>query len=67
MSDSPKDFIEVLMVEPGQYPKVEQIGADLASMQKAVEDYIEVLYPFTERSRRRNSSSTSSILKSSAG
>ena len=48
MSDSPKDFIEVLMVEPGQYPKVEQIGADLASMQKAVEDYIEVLYPFTD-------------------
>lgn len=33
------DTIEVLMVEPGQYPRVERIGSDLASLQKAVDGY----------------------------
>ena len=27
----PDDTLEVLMVEPGQYPRVERIGSDLAS------------------------------------
>ena len=33
------DTLEVLMVEPGQYPRVERIGSDLASLQKAVDGY----------------------------
>lgn len=37
---APDDTIEVLMVEPGQYPRVERIGSDLASLQKAVDGYI---------------------------
>ena len=36
---APDDTIEVLMVEPGQYPRVERIGSDLASLQKAVYPY----------------------------
>ena len=36
---APDDTIEVLMVEPGQYPRVERIGSDLASLQKAVDGY----------------------------
>lgn len=40
--------IEVLMVEPGQYPRVERIGSDLASLQKAVDGYIEVVYPYDD-------------------
>lgn len=33
------DTLEVLMVEQGQYPRVERIGSDLASLQKAVDGY----------------------------
>ena len=40
--------IEVLMVEPGQYPRVERIGSDLASLQKAVDGYIEAIYPYDD-------------------
>ena len=40
------DTLEVLMVEPGQYPRVERIGSDLASLQKAVDGYIEAIYPY---------------------
>lgn len=40
--------IEVLMVEPGQYPRVERIGSDLASLQKAVDGYIEAVYPYDD-------------------
>lgn len=40
--------IEVLMVEPGQYPRMEKIGSDLASMQKAVDGYIQAIYPFDD-------------------
>lgn len=36
------DTLEVLMVEPGQYPRVERIGSDLASLQKAVDGYAEI-------------------------
>ena len=42
------DTIEVLMVEPGQYPRVERIGSDLASLQKAVDGYIEAVYPYDD-------------------
>lgn len=42
------DTIEVLMVEPGQYPRVERIGSDLASLQKAVDGYIEAIYPYDD-------------------
>ena len=40
--------LEVLMVEPGQYPRVERIGSDLASLQKAVDGYIEAIYPYDD-------------------
>ena len=42
---SPENTIEVLMVEPGQYPRVERIGADLKSLQIAVDGDIEAVYP----------------------
>ena len=42
------DTLEVLMVEPGQYPRVERIGSDLASLQKAVDGYIEAIYPYDD-------------------
>ena len=42
------DTLEVLMVEPGQYPRVERIGSDLASLQKAVDGYIEAVYPYDD-------------------
>ena len=38
--------IEVLMVEPGQYPHMERIGADLRSLQKAVDGDIQAVYPY---------------------
>ena len=42
------DTLEVLMVEPGQYPRVERIGSALASLQKAVDGYIEAIYPYDD-------------------
>lgn len=45
---APDDTLEVLMVEPGQYPRVERIGSDLASLQKAVDGYIEAIYPYDD-------------------
>jgi len=36
------------MVEPGQYPRVERIGSDLASLQKAADGYIEAIYPYDD-------------------
>ena len=45
---APDDTIEVLMVEPGQYPRMERIGSDLASLQKAVDGYIEAVYPYDD-------------------
>jgi hypothetical protein len=44
----PDNTIEVLMVEPGQYPHIERIGADLASLQKAVDGYIQAVYPYED-------------------
>lgn len=44
----PDNTIEVLMVEPGQYPRMERIGADLASLQKAVDGDIQAVYPYDD-------------------
>lgn len=40
--------LNVLLVEPGQYPKVIQIGTQLEDLQKVVNGSIEVTYPFDE-------------------
>ncbi len=40
--------IDVLLVEPGQFPKRVQIGTELEDLQKAVQGDIEVAYPFEE-------------------
>ena len=45
---SPENTIEVLMVEPGQYPRMERIGADLRSLQKAVDGDIQAVYPYDD-------------------
>ena len=45
---TPDNSIEVLMVEPGQYPRVERIGTDLTSLQKAVDGYIQAIYPYDD-------------------
>lgn len=45
---APDNAIEVLMVEPGQYPHMDTIGSDLASLQKAVDGYIQAVYPFDD-------------------
>lgn len=44
----PDNTIEVLMVEPGQYPRMERIGSDLASLQKAVDGDIQAVYPYDD-------------------
>lgn len=44
----PDNTLEVLMVEPGQYPRMERIGADLASLQKAVGGDIQAIYPYAD-------------------
>lgn len=44
----PDNTMEVLMVEPGQYPHMERIGSDLASLQKAVCGDIEAAYYFDD-------------------
>ena len=43
-----RDQIDVLLVEPGQYPKAIQIGTELDDFQEAVGGSIEVTYPFEE-------------------
>lgn len=45
---APDNTIEVLMVEPGQYPHMERIGFDLASLQKAVGGDIQAIYPYAD-------------------
>ena len=40
--------MEVLIVEPGQYPHMERIGSDLASLQKAVDGDIQAIYPYDD-------------------
>lgn len=42
-------LITALMVEPGCYPRQVEIGADLASLQKAVGGDIEALYPYRDQ------------------
>lgn len=44
----PDNTIEVLMVEPGQYPRMKRIGADLRSLQKAVDGDIQAVYPYDD-------------------
>lgn len=44
----PDNTIEVLMVEPGQYPHLEKIGSSLASLQKAVDGDIQAIYPYDD-------------------
>ena len=44
----PDNTIEVLMVEPGQYPHMERIGTDLSSLQKAVDGDIQAVYPYDD-------------------
>ena len=40
--------IDVLLVEPGQYPRMTSIGSDLHSLQKAVGGDIEAIYPYED-------------------
>ncbi len=42
------DKINVLLVEPGQYPKEVQIGRELKDMQAIVKGEIEATYPFDD-------------------
>ena len=39
----------VLVVEPGKTPVVKDISGNLKQMQKMVEGYIEVIYPFEDK------------------
>lgn len=41
--------MNVLMVEPGKTPHMEEIGSDLKSMQAAVGGYIEAIYPYDDQ------------------
>lgn len=40
--------LDVLLVEPGQYPRMTSIGSDLHSLQKAVGGDIEAIYPYDD-------------------
>lgn len=40
--------LDVLLVEPGQYPRMTSIGSDLYSLQKAVGGDIEAIYPYDD-------------------
>ena len=40
--------IDVLLIEPGQYPRMTSIGSDLHSLQKAVGGDIEAIYPYDD-------------------
>lgn len=41
-------LIDVLLVEPGQYPKQIKIGSDLDDLREAVDGDIECTYPFED-------------------
>lgn len=43
-----KKTMDVLLVEPGQYPRMTSIGSDLHSLQKAVGGDIEAIYPYDD-------------------
>lgn len=40
--------MQVIMLEPDKVAYLKEIGNDLASMQDAVEGYIEIIYPFED-------------------
>ena len=40
--------LDVLLVEPGQYPRMTSIGSDLYALQKAVGGDIEAIYPYDD-------------------
>ena len=40
--------LDVLLVEPAQYPRMTSIGSDLYSLQKAVGGDIEAIYPYAD-------------------
>ena len=40
--------MKILVVEPGELPKVKEIDGNLESMQKIVGGYIEAIYPFDD-------------------
>ena len=40
--------LDVLLVEPGQYPRMTSIGSNLYSLQKAVGGDIEAIYPYDD-------------------
>lgn len=44
----PERKITVVVVEPGNKPKIETISASLEGMQKRVGGYIQAIYPFEE-------------------
>ncbi len=44
----PKETVDALLVEPGQYPRMVTIGSDLKSLQDAVDGYIQVVYPYDD-------------------
>ena len=46
MSD--KEKMNVLVVEPGKAPFLQEMGTDLSSLQNAVGGYIEAVYPYEE-------------------
>ena len=43
-----ENTIDVLLVEPAQYPRMTSIGSDLHSLQKAVGGDIEAIYPYDD-------------------
>lgn len=45
---SREDHIRVLVVEPGKTPYTAEIKHDLSSLQKAVDGYIQAVYPFDD-------------------
>jgi len=44
----PEEKAKVLLVEPGRYPKVVEMGMELKDLQEAVGGYIEATYPFED-------------------
>jgi len=48
-SQQDRDMLHVLLVEPGRHPRPVDIAPGLASLQDAVQGYIEVVYPFEDK------------------
>ena len=47
-SESGKETMTVLLVEPGNYPRPVEMGKELEDLQNAVGGFIEVVYPFDD-------------------